>query len=219
MRYWDCCKLHCSWTSNVFTGNPAPSCSQSNVSQGVDDSITSACNGGDGYACWNLAPWAVGNKLSYGYAAVPVTGDICGKCYQLYFTGGRVIGKTMIVQAVNIGYDVAGGLFDIQIPGGGVGAFDACSKQWGVASSSLGANYGGFLSTCKSTYGTGASTSVLQSCVMDKCNSIFGATGREDLLAGCKWFVDWFEVSDVPTLIYKEIACPAAITANSGMYR
>ncbi|MEI8634903.1 hypothetical protein P4S72_28405 [Vibrio sp. PP-XX7] len=40
-------------------------------------------------------------------------------------------GKTMIVQALNIGYDVSGGQFDLLVPGGGVGAFNACSAQWG----------------------------------------------------------------------------------------
>jgi hypothetical protein len=161
----------------------------------------------------------VGSKLSYGFAAVPGSGDICGKCYQLDFKSGYVYGKTMIVQAVNIGWDVGGGQFDLLIPGGGVGAFNACSGQWGVNSSELGAQYGGLLTACTSTYGEDAQRSVLQSCVMNKCNSIFAASGRADLLAGCKWFVDWFGVENNPVLKYQEVACPAAISAKSGMYR
>lgn len=37
----------------------------------------------------------------------------------------------MIVQATNVGADVGEGQFDLAIPGGGVGLFNACTKQWG----------------------------------------------------------------------------------------
>ena len=52
---------------------------------------------------------------------------------------GSVAGKTMIVQILNIGGDVGGNQIDLLIPGGGVGAFNACSNQWGT--SDLGAQY------------------------------------------------------------------------------
>ena len=46
---------------------------------------------------------------------------------------------------------------------------------------------------------------------MEKCNNVFGAKGLTDLEAGCKWFVDWFQVADNPALQYAEVACPEAI--------
>ena len=114
-----------------------------------------------------MAPFAVRDTLAYGFAATS-SGDVCGRCYQLQFTGSShnspgdpgsaaLAGKTMIVQATNIGYDVGGGQFDILVPGGGVGAFNACSAQWGVSNSELGAQYGGLLAACKQELGYNAS--------------------------------------------------------------
>ena len=59
----------------------------------------------------------------------------------------------MVVQAINIGYDVAGGQVDLLIPGGGVGLFNACTTQWGIPVSELGAQYGGLLSACQEQVG------------------------------------------------------------------
>ncbi len=189
----------------------------------------SSCNGGSAYTCHNLAPWAVSGTLSYGYAATS-SGDICGRCYQLQFTGSShnagadpgssaLLGKTMVVQAINVGYDVAGHQFDVLIPGGGVGAFNACSSQWDVPTNELGEQYGGLLSTCKNTLGGQATHSQLKSCVVDKCSSVFGSRGLGELEAGCQWFVDWYEVADNPNIVYQEIPCPASITGKSGMDR
>ena len=36
----------------------------------------------------------------------------------------RNVGKHLIVMSNNVGYDVAGGQFDVMIPGGGFGIFD-----------------------------------------------------------------------------------------------
>jgi hypothetical protein len=85
-----------------------------------------------------------------------------------------------------------------------VGAFNACSNQWGV--SDLGAQYGGFLTTCNYTN---------TSCVDQKCQAVFGS--KPELLAGCKWFTGWFNGANNPTIKYAEVACPAALTAKSGM--
>jgi hypothetical protein len=109
----------------------------------------------------------------------------------------------MIVQAINIGGDVDTHQFDLLIPGGGVGAFNGCSTQWGTAD--LGAQYGGFATTC----GTNVS------CVTDRCNKTFA--GKADLLAGCTWFTTWFNAANNPKIKYAEVACPQAITAKSGM--
>ncbi len=211
-RYWDCCKQHCSWPENS-PGNTAVSCdgSDNNIS---DDSAGSACSGGSAHTCWSMAPWAVSDNLAYGYAAVP-PGGACGKCYQLDFTGSghndagdagskSLSGKTMIVQATNIGHDVNGGQFDLLIHGGGVGAFNACSAQWGQ--NDLGAQYGGFLTTCNGS----------ASCVRTKCNSVFA--GKKELLDGCLFLTDWMGAANNPNFRYAEVTCPAAIEQTSGMH-
>jgi hypothetical protein len=225
-RFWDCCKPHCGWQSNVPSGtNPVTSCNQSNASLGSDYSQQSSCNGGGAYLCQGLAPWSVNNQVAYGYAATS-SGDVCGRCFQLQFTGNShnggndpgsqaLLGKQMIVQAINIGSDVAGGQFDILTPGGGVGTFNACSTQWGVSASELGAQYGGFLSACQ----TGGGYAAAKSCVASRCSSVFGSRGLTELAAGCSWFVDWFQAADNPSLVYKEVACPQEITNKSGMVR
>jgi len=228
-RFWDCCKPHCGWSGNVPTGvEPMKSCSASN--QVLSDlSAGSSCEGGDAHTCYGLAPYAVSSNLSYGYAATS-SGDVCGRCYQLEFTGqshnapgdpgsAALAGKSMIVQAINVGFDVGGGQFDIMIPGGGVGAFNGCSNQWGVSNSELGAQYGGFLSACKDELGYNASGAEYKSCVTNRCNNIFGSRGLTDLQAGCLWYADWFEAADNPALRYREVACPAELATASGMNR
>jgi hypothetical protein len=224
-RYWDCCKPHCGWAANSPSGALA-ACDRSNNSLGGNADAANSCTGGPAYLCHSMAPWAASDKLAYGYTAVAARSgsDICGKCYQLQFSGrshnagsdpgaAALAGKTMIVQAINIGGDVGSGQFDLSIPGGGVGAYNACSMQWGVASSQLGQTYGGFLATCKSQINA-TDHQALKSCVMDKCTSVFGAKGLTDLEAGCRWYVDWFQVADNPALQYAEVACPEAIMSK-----
>lgn len=125
----------------------------------------------------------------------------------------------MIVQATNIGYDVAGGQLDVLIPGGGVGAFNACSSQWGVSDDELGAQYGGFLSACKDQLGYNASKESYKSCVAQRCDSVFGQRGLTELYEGCMWFVNWYEAADNPSLKYYEVACPDDLVTTSGVDR
>jgi len=179
--------------------------------------------------CYGLAPFTVNANLAYGYAAT-ASGDVCGRCFQLQFTGTSfnagndpgsraLANKTMIVQAINIGFDVGHGQFDLLVPGGGVGAFNACSAQWGVSNGELGAQFGGFLAACKQQHGFNASLDTYKTCVRNRCTSVFGARGLTELEAGCRWFVDWFQAADNPALRYKEVACPAQLSGESGMNR
>lgn len=227
-RYWDCCKPHCGWSANAMGSGPLAVCDRQDNSLASNPDVANSCEGGQGYLCQSMAPWAADSKLAYGYAAVAAKGDICGKCYQLEFTGqshnagndpgaAALGGKTMIVQSINIGGDVGSNQFDIAIPGGGVGAFNACSDQWGVAKSELGQQYGGFLATCKAQ-ANASDHQALKSCVMQKCTSVFEAHNLTELAAGCKWYVDWFEAADNPSLKYAEIACPPELT-NKGLKR
>jgi hypothetical protein len=207
-RYWDCCKPSCGWSENAG-GKPVASCSQDNTKMS-DAKAQSACGGGSAYVCWDMAPWAVSDNLAYGFAAY--NGVPCGTCFQIQFTGGThngkaesckaLSGKTMFVQVTNIG-GIASNQFDIMIPGGGVGDFDACTKQWG--SSDLGARYGGFLSACNGD----------KACVQNKCDTVFAS--KPTLKAACTWFVEWYGAADNPTLKYQKVPCPAELTAKSGM--
>jgi hypothetical protein len=232
-RYWDCCKAHCAWKANVPAGvQPVQSCNAADeplTSSGAADT-PSSCDGPTAdraFTCNTMAPVAVNAKLSYGYAAVPSQGDICGRCYQLEFTGKShnagddagskaLAGKTMIVQATNIGYDVGNGQFDVLIPGGGVGAFNACSYQW--KSSDLGAQYGGFLLACKQAKPNGTHAE-WKSCVSQKCDTVFADPSLSELKSACDWFVNWYEAADNPALRYQEVACPDAIVKSSGVDR
>jgi hypothetical protein len=228
-RYWDCCKPHCGWSGNVPSlVAPLQSCAANNTRLS-DLTLPSSCDGGNAHMCWGMAPFAVSDTLAYGFAATS-SGDVCGRCYQLQFTGSShnspgdpgsaaLAGKTMIVQATNIGYDVGGGQFDILVPGGGVGAFNACSAQWGVSNSELGAQYGGLLAACKQELGYNASLAQYKSCLTNRCNSVFGSRGLTELQRACTWYADWFQAADNPALKYKEVACPAELTSRSGMNR
>lgn len=225
-RYWDCCKAHCGWTANAAPVAAVASC-------GLDDAplagfdTQSSCSGGGAYTCFDMAPWAVSDDLSYGYAAVPANGGICGRCYRLDFDGTghydasdpgsrALMGRTMIVQATNIGHDVSGGQFDILIPGGGVGAFNACSRQWGVTDAELGAQYGGFLTACRAS---GGNHDAVRACVRSRCAAVFDEPQFADLRRGCDWFIDWYQAADNPNLHFREVACPDAIVTRSGVDR
>ncbi len=179
--------------------------------------------------CQSQAPWVINDTLAYGFAAAS-SGDVCGRCYELRFTGSSynggddpgskaMLGKRMIVQATNIGYDVGGGQFDILVPGGGVGAFNACSNQWGIPADELGVQYGGLLATCKQSLGWNESLETYKSCLADKCQSVFGSRGLTDMYEGCMFYVDWFEAADNPSLEYREVACPNDIVVRSGVDR
>ena len=220
-RYWDCCKPHCGWSANVPGGaSPLNACDMSDNSLGGNVDARNSCEaGGTAYLCHNMVPWAVNDQLSYGFSAVAASsGDICGKCYQLQFSGvsfnagedpgsTALRGKQMIVQAINVGGDVGSGQFDLSVPGGGVGIYNACSAQWGVPASELGGQYGGFLQRCKEQVSR-TDHAALKSCVMQSCMNIFETRGLTELAAGCRWFVDWFEVADNPAISYKEVSCP-----------
>lgn len=195
-RYWDCCQPHCA----QFDGHR---CNQDGTSN--SGSNQSACAGGGAFACYDEAPRAVSDCLSYGHIAK--ANPNCGACYRIEFTGEgqhnaadpgsqAIRGKQMIVKVTNTGSDVAGNQFDLMIPGGGVGQFDACSRQWGT--SDLGAQYGGFLTECTGTH------QQKKDCVRQECMKVPSGRARE----GCLWFVDWLEVADNPKFTSQQTDCP-----------
>jgi len=195
-RYWDCCQTHCS----QFDGHR---CGQDGTSS--TGNTTSSCSGGGSFACYDESPHAISDCLSYGYIAK--ANPNCGGCYRIQFTGEgqysatdpgskAIKGKQMIVKVSNTGGDVASNQFDLMIPGGGVGQFNACSKQWG--SSDLGAQYGGFLTNCTGDY------AAKKACVKQACMKIPAGKARD----GCNWFVDWFQIADDPKFTSQQTDCP-----------
>jgi len=195
-RYWDCCQTHCGQSDGHR-------CNQDGTTR--TGSTQSACSGGSSFACYDEAPKAVNDCLSYGYIAK--ANPNCGGCYRIQFTGegqynandpgSKLIkGKQMIVKVSNTGGDVANNQFDLMIPGGGVGKFDACSKEWGT--SDLGAQYGGFLTNCTGTL------AAKKECVRTACMKIPSGAARD----GCIWFVDWFQAADNPKFTSAQTDCP-----------
>jgi hypothetical protein len=212
-RFWDCCKPSCAW-SGKGGNSPVKSCSGGDT---VTSATTqSACSGGSSYACYDFSPFQVDAYTSYGFAAF--NNATCGDCYELDFLGTsnsqgasdpgskQLCGKKMIVMVVNTG-GLQNNQFDIMIPGGGVGAFNACSTEWGT--SNLGAQYGGIMSTCQMQSNNYATYSA---CTKTACQSLFSNSSEAELLAGCNWFTGWFGNADNPNMLYTKVACPSQLT-------
>ena len=221
-RYWDCCKPSCSWKENAGD-NMARQCDE-NMNKLDDPSAKSMCEGGPSTTCLDQIPIVVSDTLAYAFAACPGNGpNVCGKCFQLTFTGQgkyetkmnhqKLAGKKLIVMASNIGYDVAGGQFDVMIPGGGVGAFNGCAN---ILGSNLGKTFGGFLSDCEEEVGWNVSDEEMyekrKSCLTDKCNTAF--SGKDLALKGCLFLADWMEGAGNPMHEYEEVECPEELKSK-----
>ncbi|CAD6446395.1 d89ecf3c-88e0-40ef-93fe-ec863e1b6826 [Sclerotinia trifoliorum] len=202
-RYWDCCKPSCAWSGKATLASgsgPVGTCDihDSPLSDPTANAV-SGCDGGSSYMCSDQSPWAVTDDLAYGYAAVNIAGGSesswCCACYELTFTSTALAGKKMIVQATNTGGDLGSNQFDLAIPGGGVGIFNGCTKEFGAPSSGWGAQYGGVSSA-------------------SACSSFPAA-----LQAGCNFRFGWFEGADNPTVNFKQVECPAALTKSTGCKR
>ncbi len=220
-RYWDCCKPSCSWPDNAG-GNPARQCDAS-MNRLDDPYAKSMCDGGPSTTCLDQIPQVVNDNLAYAFAASPGAGaNVCGKCFELTFNGEgkyettlnhkKIAGKKLIVISSNIGYDVAGGQFDIMIPGGGVGLFNGCAN---ILGSNMGKTYGGLLSDCEEQVGWGGSDEDIyqkrKSCLTEKCNSAFSNAQAKQ---GCLFLANWMEAAGNPALDYKEVNCPNELTSK-----
>lgn len=207
-RYWDCCMPHCAWSGN--TANPTKTCNAQ--MQEIGESGGSVCSGGSGGVCDMQAPWAANDNLAFAFAAVPAgLGGECGKCFLLTFDGkthngganantSGLNGKQMVIMVSNIGGDVGSNQFDIMIPGGGVGKFNGCGTQLGI--NSTGAQYGGFITDCKSD----------PSCVKQKC-SVFSKYPK--LQAGCEFSATWMGGANNPSFKFEELeSCPSEISSK-----
>lgn len=197
-RGWSCCKNTCSWANKAPVSNPVISCD--NIDNLFNNpSRRDGCDSGGGaYSCSDLSPWAVSNNLAYGYAGVNLPGSNetawCCSCYSLTFTSGPVNGKQMVVQVINTGNDLGNDQFDLAIPGGGQGATEGCSKQFG-RTDIWGATYGGITHR-------------------DECDAF-----PDPLKAGCYWRFDWFRNADNPTVTWEKVSCPEALSIGSNCRR
>ncbi|KAI7163866.1 glycoside hydrolase family 45 protein [Hortaea werneckii] len=197
-RYWDCCKGSCAWEGKADVSAPITTC-DADDNPLSDASAKSGCDGGSAYMCSDQSPWAVSSDLAYGFAAVSIPGGSesswCCACYELTFTSTSIAGKKMIVQATNTGADLGEGQFDLAIPGGGVGIYNGCTDEWGAPSSGWGAQYGGISTNQCSNF---------PSALQPGCNFRFG---------------DFFEGADNPSVDYKQVTCPKALTDKTGCIR
>ena len=207
-RYWDCCKPHCAWPEH---GGKAKTC-DARGNEITDKSATSMCDGGNAGICRNQFPIIVNDQLAFAFAATPGGESNCGKCFDLQFTGeGKyastslhksLVGKHLIVMSNNVGYDVAGGQFDVMIPGGGFGIFDGCSAKMGWGSQ--GSQYGGLLDECEKESNYKADK--YKSCLQNKCAASFSSD--PEAKEGCLFLANWLNAAGNPLLTYKEVECP-----------
>ena len=206
-RYWDCCKPHCAWPEH---GGTASTCDAKGNTIS-DKSATSMCDGGNAGICRNQFPIAVNDTLAFAFAATPGGENNCGKCFDLVFTGEgkyatdrhkKIKGHHLIVMSNNVGYDVAGGQFDVMIPGGGFGIFDGCSSKMGWGSQ--GSQYGGLLDECEKE--TNYYAANYQKCLRTKCEKSFSMD--PEAKEGCLFLADWMNAAGNPLLTYKEVECP-----------
>ena len=221
-RYWDCCKPSCSWGYNAGNGNEARECDV-NMNVINDHNAQSKCDGGPSTTCLSQAPFTLNgcDNIGFAFAAVPGAGPkICGRCFELSFTGTgkyetklnhqKLKDKKLIVMASNIGYDVEGGQFDVMIPGGGVGLYNGCA---GIFSGNMGAQYGGLLGDCENEVGWSWTDEQLytkrKECLSNKCDTVF--SGNTQAKNGCKFLANFLEAAGNPLHTFKEVECPQVL--------
>ena len=178
---------------------------------------------GGGFTCTDMAPVAVNDTLAYAFVAGSDATTSCGKCFHLQYDGSfkdasgsnapkathkALKGKHIIVMASNIGHDVKPGQFDLMVPGGGPGIFNALNLMVDRTDIEWGAQYGGFLTYCQQKIGYDKGLEDYQSCVSDMCNAAFGDSKYPNLLRGCLWFSNWYMAADNPTYQWEEVECP-----------
>lgn len=190
-KHWDCCKGSCGWPNKNTVSAPVATCDKSDNPL-KDTQAVSGCIGGIAYMCTNQSPWAVNDNLAYGYASINLSeyNYNCCACYELTFTSGSVQGKKMVVQVTDSGSKLSPKQFDLVVPGGGAGTSTGCNAQFGAPPSGWGVSK------------------------RSDCDSF-----PQKLKSGCYWRFDWFKNADNPSVSYKEVSCPAALTGKTGCVR
>ncbi|KAK0529026.1 hypothetical protein OC835_004463 [Tilletia horrida] len=196
--YWDCCKPSAAWPGAAFVSAPAWSCAKDGVTRLADFNAQSACGGGPAYSCAFYQPFSQ-NGVGYAFSARTCNGHVDPRtylcaCYQIKIKERPE--ATLITQVINEGCGLADSQFDIQVPGGGVGDFNACTPQYNSPPDGWGIRYGG-----------------LQ--VVSSCSQL-----PPELQPGCEWRFSFFPPSGAITISsYERVQCPSALTSISNCVR
>lgn len=198
-RYWDCAKPSCAWPGKGAVTQPPRVCRKDGFTTAAATEQSGA-GGGTAYACTNQAPWTsrYDPKLAFAYVAfsTPTGGEArsCCMCLEMTFKDPRLAGKRLIAQVINMNNGENGQHVDIAVPGGGIGAVNACQSQWN-AGASWGQLFGGLGPN------------------RIECEGL-----PEQLRPGCRWQYDW--LLDVRSDVnYREIHCPGALLRQSQCLR
>ncbi|KAK0528347.1 hypothetical protein OC834_004085 [Tilletia horrida] len=168
--FWDCCKASASWPGAAPVISPAVSCARDGMTWLGNLNEQSACGGGPAYTCTSYQPFV---RHGIGIRGHP--------------------GKVLITQVINEG-PLQEGQFDLQVPGGGVGDYNACPAEYGSPPNGWGARFGGVNSRAE-------------------CGQL-----PPSLRQGCYWKYDFF-APDMWTEGADRIKCPAELTRISHCIR
>ena len=218
-RYWNCCKPDCSSPDNS-DGNPARIC-DAGMNTLNDPNEKDICEGGPATMCLDQNPIVVNDSLAYAF--VDAHGNVCGKCYELIFTGEgmlrpelsymKIAGKRLIVMAISNG--APEGHFRLLIPGGGIEVLNGCSKVLGTK---IGKRSGGLLKECRKEISFDGELDEetkyikTQSCLINKCKKFFSENIQA--LEGCLFLANWLETADAPEFVYEEVDCPKELLSK-----
>lgn len=85
-RYWDCCKPSCAWSKKASVSKPVATCDRNYHGRLTDVDAKSGCDNGPAFACANNSPFAVNDRLAYGFAATAINGGTeaswCCACFK-----------------------------------------------------------------------------------------------------------------------------------------
>ncbi|KAK0715108.1 RlpA-like double-psi beta-barrel-protein domain-containing protein-containing protein, partial [Lasiosphaeris hirsuta] len=181
-------------------------CDKNNKLQDLTPGLNanSGCSNGatnSAYLCDSYQPAPVASDLTYGFAiqvSDSQNGDNpnCCKCYEVNWTSGGAVNKTMIVQIVTpggAGGDVKKNDLIILTPGGGVGPLSSgCTNQYGN-SFNWGESRGGVKNR-------------------EACDKL-----PSNLQGGCYWRFNWArgEINGWD-ITYEPTECPSRLTDISG---
>ena len=208
-HFWDCCKPSCGWDDGRGQGRlPLKAMCDHNGRKvgGLGIEAESACDAKKGKGvttCPDMAPFQdleTGHWMGFVATQDLGTKAECCECYKLKFLTGNA---TLWVQIISHGH--VNGIFDLLVPGGGLGEFDGCSSIFPHSSRVPQSRFGGLHSP-------------------SECDVAFGE--HAGAVSSCKWLFDGklfpYPAAGVPfpgdALAYKASnePCPEALNRRSG---
>jgi glycosyl hydrolase family 45 len=190
--------------------------------------------------CSSQSPWAINDTVSYGFAAVKLAGSSeqqwCCQCYELTFTSGPVKGKKFVVQAVNTGgYAVLPSPKSLRCPFILIYRVHAAiwartTLIWPSPAAASASSTPAQANTALLPTAGAPSTAVsptLRTVISSRLRSRQDASGGS---AGCVFLCPCqilglranscqFGGADNPEVTFKQVSCPAEITAKTGCSR